>query len=34
LPQPSGIAADAVAIYWSNRGVAPNGQGAIWKLAK
>lgn len=33
-PQPTGIAADASAIYWSNRGVAPDGQGAIWKLAK
>lgn len=34
IPQPTGIAADANAIYWVNRGVAPNGQGAIWKLAK
>jgi hypothetical protein len=33
-PQPTGIASDANAIYWSNRGVAPDGQGAIWKLAK
>lgn len=34
LPQPTGIASDAQAVYWSNRGVAPDGQGAIWKLAK
>jgi hypothetical protein len=32
--QPTGIAADDKAIYWADRGVAPDGQGAIWKLAK
>lgn len=34
IAQPTGVAADATALYWVNRGVYPSGSGSIWKLAK